>query len=154
MPATYAAEKLRSRHNIRMVDYDIDAALNVVDLGQPQGAGNKCLAIKDGYKNFLAALFRSVGTGTVTKFEIIAATAADGTGATIVVSPAIAAAPDAVGDQIFLECDIEQVKEVLPTATHVGVRVQLATATDEAVVLFMRSEPTFATSGLTADYVS
>lgn len=154
MPATYTAEKLRSRHNIRMVDYDIDAALNVVDLGQPQGAGNKCLPLSAGYKNFLAALFRSVGTGTVTKFEIIAATAADGTGATIVVSHAIGTAPDAVGDTIVLECDVEQVKEVLPTATHVGVRVQLATSTDEAVVLFMRSEPTFAASGLTADYIS
>lgn len=154
MPATYTAEKLRSRHNVRAVDYDIDAALNVVDLGQPQGAGNKCLPIKDGFKNFLAGLFRSVGTGSVTAFQIIAATDAAGTGATVVVAHAIGSAPDAVGDTIWLECDVEQVREVLPTATHVGVRVQLVTATDEAVVIFIRSEPTFAYSGLTADFIS
>jgi hypothetical protein len=153
MPAQYTAEHLRSRINARAVDYDIDAALNVVDLGQPQGAGNKCLPLKDGYRRFLAGLFRSVGTGSVTAFQIIAATAADGTGATVVVQHAIGSAPDAVGDTIWLECDIEQVKEVLPSATHVGVRVQLATATDEAVVVFLRADPTFVASGLTADFI-
>lgn len=154
MPATYASEKIRSRMEVRHLDYDIDAALNVVDLGRPQGAGNKCLPLSDGFRQFMASLFRSVGTGTVSAFQIIAATAADGTGATIVVAHALGSAPDAVGDHIFLECDAEQVKEVLPAATHVGVRVQLATATDEAVVTFIRADPLYARSGLTADYIS
>jgi hypothetical protein len=153
MTATYSAEHLTSRSERRMLDYDIDGALNVVDLGQPQGAGNKCLPIAN-FRRFCAGLFRSVGTGSVTKFQIIAATAADGTGATIVVEHAIASAPDAVGDTIFLECDVEQVKEVLATATHVGVRVQLVTAGDEAVVFFERAEPMFPRAGLTADYIS
>lgn len=155
MPATTDVLHLNARSNIRLVDYDIDNALNVVDLGQPQGAGNKCLALTDGYRRFRAALFRSVGTGSVTKFQIIAATAADGTGATIVKDHALGSAPDAVGDTIYLECDIEQVREVLAAATHVGVRVQLATTTDEAVVLFERSDPIFtAGAALTSDYIS
>jgi hypothetical protein len=154
MPATYVTNHLRSRAERRAVDFDIDNALNVVDLGQPQGAGNECLPLVDGYRRFLAGLFHSVGTGLVTKFQIIAATAADGTGATIVVEHALASAPDAVGDLVWLECDVEQVHEVLPTATHVGVRVQLATATDEAVVFFQRAEPQWLGAPLTADYVS
>lgn len=154
MPATYTAHVAMARSERRMVDYDIDDALNVVDLGQPQGAGNKCLPLSDGYKRFVAGLFRSVGTGSVTKFQIIAATAADGTGATIVTEHGIGSAPNAVGDTIWLEADIEQVKEVLPTATHVGVRVQLVTTTDEAVVSFERLEPTYARHGLTADFIS
>lgn len=153
MPASYSAVHCLARSERRLVDYDIDDALNVVDLGQPQGAGNKCLEIAL-FRRFVAALFRSVGTGTVTKFQIIAATAADGTGATIVVEHAIGSAPDAVGDQIWLECDVEQVREVLATATHVGVRVQLATAGDEAVVFFERAEPVFPRAGLTADYIA
>lgn len=153
MPATYSAEHLASRAERRMLDYDIDNALNVVDLGQPQGAGNKCLPIAN-FRRFMAGLFRSVGTGSVTKFEIIAATAADGTGATIVVQHAIPSAPDAVGDTIWLECDADQIKEVLAGATHVGVRVQLATTTDEAVIFFQRAEPYYPRTGLTADFIS
>lgn len=120
MPATAATEHLTTRGERRMVDYDIDDALNVVDLGLPQGAGNKCLPLAATFRHFLAGLFRSVGTGAVTKFEIIAATAADGTGATIVREHVLGTAPDAVGDFIWLECAVEQAREVLPTATHVG----------------------------------
>lgn len=152
MSATYAVQHLTSRSERRMVDYDIDDALNVVDLGQPQGAGAKCVPIAT-FRRFLAGLFRSVGTGSVTEFQIIAATAADGTGATIVVEHAIGAAPNLLNDTIWLECDVEQVREVLPTATHVGVRVQLATAGDEAVVFFERAEPMYVTAGLTADFI-
>lgn len=153
MPATATVHVLNAEVESRMVDYDIDNALNVVDLGQPQGAGNKCLPIAT-WKRFRAGLFRSVGTGSVTAFQLIAATAADGTGATIIVAHAIASAPDAVGDTIWLECDAEQVHEVLAAATHVGVRVQLATTTDEAVVFFERAEPYFTAGALTADFIS
>lgn len=152
MVATYTAEHLRSRSERRMVDYDIDGALNVVDLGQPQGAGNKCLSIAQ-HRRFLAGLFRSLGTGSVTAFHIIAATAADGTGAVAVVSHAVAAAPDLLNDTIWLECDVEQIREVLPTATHVGVQIDLVTAGDECVVFFERAEPLHPASGLTADFI-
>jgi len=153
MVATYNAHYLDARDEIRMVDYDIDNALNVVDLGLPQGAGNKCLPIAL-YRKFRARLFRSVGTGTVSAFQIIAATAADGTGATIVVAHALGSAPDALNDQIGLEVDADQVKEVLAAATHVGVRIQLATTTDECVVFFERADPLYTAGALTADYIA
>lgn len=153
MVATYAAQHLFSRSERRMVDYDIDGAANVVDLGMPQGGGNKCLPIAN-FRRFAAGLFRSVGTGSVTSFKIIAATAADGTGNTAVVAHGVASAPDAVGDTIWLECDVQQVREVLATATHVGVEIDLVTATDECVVFFERAEPFYPASGLTADYIA
>lgn len=152
-PASYSAEHLTSRSERRMLDYDLDAALNLVDLGTPQGAGNKCLPIAQ-FRRFMAGLFHSVGAGTVTKFQLVAATAADGTGATIIVEHALGSNPDAVGDTVWLECDADQIKEVLATATHVGVRVQLNTGTDEAVVFFQRAESMFPRAGLTADFVS
>jgi hypothetical protein len=151
----YTAHHLNARVNTRLVDYDIDDALNVADLGQPQGAGLKLVPLADGYRRFRAALFRSVGTGSVTKFQIIAATNAAGTGSpTIVVEHAIGSAPNAVGDTIWLECDAEQVREALPTATHIGLRVHLATASDEAVLLFERADPTYTAGALTADFIS
>lgn len=154
MAATTTAHVALAKAERRMVDYDIDDAINVVDLGQPQGAGNKCLPIET-FRRFVAGLFRSVGTGTVDAFQIIAATAADGTGATIVVAHAIGGgAPNAVGDTIWLECDVEQVHEVLAAATHVGVRVDLATATDECVISFERLEAVHPRAGLTADFIS
>jgi len=152
MPSTTTAHKALSESERRLVDYDIDDALNIVDLGLPQGAGNKCLPIA-GFRRFVAGLFRSLGTGTVSEFQIIAATAADGTGATIVKEHAIGSAPNLLNDQIWLEVDAEQIHEVLPAATHVGVRVQLFTAGDEAIVFFERLEPTFEYANLTADYI-
>lgn len=153
MPATKTVAYLTGLSERRMVDYDIDNALNVVDLGQPQGAGNKCLPIAT-FRRFIAGIFRSVGTGSIDNFQIIAATAADGTGATIVVAHALGSAPNAVGDTVWLEADVEQVHEVLPTATHVGVRLELVTTTDEAVVFFERHGALYQHPGLTADYIS
>jgi hypothetical protein len=156
MVATYIASHLNNLSEIRMLDYDIDGALNVVDLGQPQGAGNKCLPIAV-FRRFRAGLFRSVSApASVDAFQIIAATTADGTGSpTIVVAHAIGTAPDAVGDTIWLEVDVEQVREVLLTATHVGVRVDLANAADECVIFFERADPLYGPrQGLTADFIS
>jgi len=153
MASTTTAHKALARSERRLVDYDIDGALNIVDLGTPQGAGNKCLPIAN-FRRFVAGLFRSVGSGSVTQFDVIAATAADGTGATAVKAHALGSAPDAVGDHIWLEVDVEQIREVLSTATHVGVRVDLVTAGDECVVFFERLDPFYPVAGLTADYVS
>jgi hypothetical protein len=152
MVATYTAQHLRARSERRMVDYDIDDALNLVDLGQPQGASNQCLPIAL-FRRFIAGLFRSVGTGTVDAFHIVAATSAAGAGAVAVVSHAIGSAPNLLNDTIWLECDVEQIREVLPTATHVGVQVDLATATDECVIFFERADPLYNAGALTADFI-
>lgn len=153
MAATYTAHKALARAARVMVDFDPDATTAVIADLDKSGSG-ECFALSDGYRRFVAGLFRSVGTGSVTSFEIIAATDADGGGAVAVAAHAIGSAPNAVGDTIWLECDIDQVKEVLATATHIGVRVALVTSTDECVISFERSEPTFVRAGLTADYIS
>lgn len=152
MAATSTAETLRSRSLRRMVDFDPDATTaTIVDL--VPGSNDELIPIEE-YRKFLFGLFRSVGTGSVTSFEVIAATDADGTGATAVVSHAIGSAPNAVGDTIWLECNVEQVHEVLSTATHVGARIALVTATDECVVFVEATEALYPRTGLTADYIS
>lgn len=153
MAATASVNKLLSQCNLVMVDFDPDGtAATVVDLDKATGGEGLTIA---GYTGFIAGLFRSVGTGTVAEFAIIADTDDDmATTPTVVVTHAIGSAPNAVGDTIWLECNAEQVREVLAAATHIGVRVDLATSTDECVVFFGRFNPVYAVSGLTADYIS
>lgn len=153
MAATYTAQKALSRAARVMVDFDPDATTAVIADLDKSGSG-ELFAISDGYRRFVAGLVHTVGTGNVDAFQIIAATDADGTGATVVVEHAFGSEANAVGDTVWLECDIAQVKEVLATATHIGVRATLATATDECIIYFERSDATFERSGLTADFIS
>jgi hypothetical protein len=55
---------------------------------------------------------------------------------------------------VTLECTVEQIREVLSTATHVGVLVNLVTSTDEGACTFIRADPVYPRTGLTADYIS
>lgn len=149
---SYTAEVLGSRAERRLVDFDPDATgLTLVDL-DPTGT-DECLAI-DQYRRFIVGFMRTVGTGALSGFEVIAATDADGTGATQVEAHALGSQPDAVGDYIWIEVDVEQVRDALETATHIGVRIDFDTSTDEGVVYFERADPYFPRTGLTADYVS
>lgn len=152
MPATYTTTILNSKTKAVLVDFDPDSAsATKVTLDRTNSVVAFPIAT---FRRFRAALFHSVGTGSVTSFKIYAATASDGTGNTAVVAHAIGTAPDAVGDTIWLEADAEQVKEVLSTATHVGVEIALVTSTDECVVFFEMAEPFYGPSNaLTGDIV-
>lgn len=156
MVATYTAHKFQSEMEVRTVIWQpADAATaQLVDLGQPQGAGNLCLPIAN-FRRFLAQITTSllVGTGP-TAFSIYAATDAAGTGGVAVVTHALGSLPNAEGDSVVLECDVEQIREVLATATHVGVWIDCNNNDDETAVTFIRAEPFYPRAGLTADYVS
>lgn len=153
MPATYTTDKARGKAVRRLVDFDPDGtAPTLVDLDPATSSEGFPIAQ---YRHFLVGLFRSVGTGSVVEFSIIADTDDDmATSPTVVVTHAIGSAPNAVGDTIWLECDVEQIREVLAAATHVGVRIDLVTSTDECVIYFEASEPFYPRAGLTADYIS
>lgn len=151
-PATYAAEHLFARMDWRSVQF-APGGVNPVIVDLDPATTGELLEIKE-FRRFAAMLMRSVGTGDVDAFEIIAATDADGTGATVVVAHALASPVDAVNDRIVLECDVEQVREVLATATHVGVRAELATGTDTCAIGFVRADPYYPHGGLTADYIA
>ena len=99
------------------------------------------------------------GVGAVDGFKILANTKEDGSGTDVAVKVhALAAQPDAVGDQIWLEVTAEEVRQactdagVVPAA--VSANVEFATATDEGVVTYIRWGPRFAKDGLTADVVA
>lgn len=143
MVATSGADVFRSENTVKMYDFDPNAT-TVTNIAWVPLAN---------FKRLTAGFFRTIGTSNVT-FDIAAATDSSGSGAVAIVTHAVASQPDAVGDQIFLECTADQAHEVLATATHVSARVSVATNTDEGVVLYIRSEPRFAYSGLTPDVIA
>lgn len=156
MVATAAVAKLTSRMSVRTVIWQPadGATAQLVDLGQPQGASQLCLPIEN-YRDFLVQITASllVGNG-VSAFSIYAATSAAGANGTAVVTHAVGSAPDAEGDSLHLECDIEQIREVLPAATHIGVWVDEANNDDEAAVVVIRAGAVFESRALTSDYVA
>lgn len=159
MPATYSAEHFTSRERNVYAEFDVTTTdSTVADLGQGFGSTDNLLDLSanGGLQKFYAALIKTVGTGNTDEFSIIAATNAAGTGSpTVVVQTVTATAQtqNAVGDVLALECTIEQIREVLATATHVGVRLEPATNTDEWLI---HAKATYLHSyaGLTANFIS
>jgi hypothetical protein len=152
MPATYTAQNRLSRAERRIVDFNPGAIAATLATLEPIGT-LKCLPIAL-FRRFVAGFMHVVGTGTITSFKIIAATAADGTGNTAVVVHPLGTQPDAVGDRLWLECDVDQIREVLPAATHVGVEIAQGTAGDRMAIFFERADGLQNYSGLTSDYTS
>jgi hypothetical protein len=147
---TYTANRLKANLKRKLWDFDPDSTAATVVGGT---GGWHAVGALGGTKAFLAALFRSVGTGSVSSFIIQAATSSTGASAATVVSHALGTAPDAVGDQVYLEASDEQIRAALANATHVAVKIGLATSTDECVVL-TEYEPSFKADGLTADIIA
>jgi len=155
MVATYSTDHERSCCERRLCDFDPDSGADALVALDPAGSVN--LLPIAAFRRFLAGFTPTVGTGGITAFSIVAAPAVDTavSSCTAVVTHALASNPDAVTDYVFLECDADQIHEVLATATHVGVLVNLVTSTDEGKVFFERSEPLYGPrAGLTADYIS
>lgn len=150
----YTANRLLSRTNRRLLDFDPDSGSETIVTLNP-AATTKCLPLTDGYQTFVAGLVHTVGTGTVTSFRIFVSDDAAGTtNAANVASHAIGSIPDAVGDTLWLEATAEQCKAASSTALYVGVKITLGTSTDECIVMFERAGARHKYSGLTADYVS
>lgn len=98
---------------------------------------------------------RTVGTSAVV-LNIIANTAADGGGTDAVIKThAVPNEPDALVDFIVLEVSVE---EILANAQKglrgIGAQVSFATNTDEGIVLYFLSKPTFPKQDLGAEVIA
>jgi hypothetical protein len=153
MAATTTANHLNTLSEVKLLDHDPDTgSAAYVNLDNVTPAAGVPIA---NFRRFRAIVSPTVGTGGLTAFSIGGATAADGTGYVAAVSHAVGSNPDAVNDQLTLECTAEQLREVVSGATHVCVSIDAVTSTDEFKVMFERAEPFQGPRhGLTADYVS
>ena len=104
----------------------------------------------------LMTLFKSVGTGAVAAFSILANSKSDGSGTEVTVKThALGTDVDAVGDFVHLEALASEIVNLNATdLRYVSGNISLATGTDECVVTYVFGLPRFAYGGLTADTIA
>lgn len=144
MASAQNSNHLKSTLAVKSFDFDPNVT-TAVDVGWVDLSG---------FTAFLVCLFHSVGTGLVTSFIIQASAAADGSNPVTVKAHALGTAPDAVGDQVFLECSAEEIAGLGTHLRYVNANIALATGTDECVVTYVRESSRFSYDGLTADIIS
>lgn len=92
-----------------------------------------------GLRSVLAKVMVTSAHAMVT-FKIFAGTDSTGTGATEVVAHAAPTAADAAGDVLVLEATIEQIKDVLPGATHYAAEIDMNTAAATAALTLVEEK--------------
>jgi hypothetical protein len=142
--------------NLKVVAYDFDPDESAVtDIG---------FVDMSDYETFMAIFVRTVGTGALESFNIIANYVTD-TGTDVTVKAhAIASEPDALMDKVILECTASEVHSAVvsgistlalqQTAKYVSAECELATSTDEGVVIYILGGAKRPAAGLTADSIA
>ncbi len=108
-----------------------------------------------GFGGITVMFIRTIGT-SATVMNIIANTVADGSGTDAVLKThAVANEPNAVGDFIVLEVSAEELAlHATAGLRGIGAQVSFATGTDEGVVVYILSEPTFAKQDLGEEVIA
>lgn len=155
--AATASEKIGSA--VFMRAYDHDPGATTAKICGPDGGGTPRSLDLSLYAGFgVLAKPNIVGGGGLTKLEIIAADDDQLSTNVLVVKDSGVIAADALDDQAFLECTAEEVAQLSAAAgyasRYVGARLTMATATDEATVIYIGFSPRFRRSGLTATVIS
>ncbi len=153
MVSSVASAKLSASLKVVAYDFDPDESA-ATDIG--------FVDFTD-YETFMAIFVRTVGTGALETFNIIGNYVTDtGTDVTVKVH-AVASEPDALMDKVILECTAAEFHTAVTGgittlalqqgAKYVGVEAELATSTDEGVVIYIMGAKRPA-SGLTADSIA
>jgi len=147
-----SSEKLSSNIAVFVYDFDPDET-DVTDVTWKD---------MQGFGSFMAIFFRTIGTGDLDTFEILANAASDGSGTDVTIKThALTDQPNATGDYAFLECTSEEIQQanvstVTGTLRYVTASLEVATTTDEGVVVYIFGHPDAGWSyrGLTTQYIS
>ena len=148
-----ASAKLSANFKVVAYDFDPDESA-ATDIG---------FVDVTNYETFMAIFVRSVGTGTLDSFNIIANYVTD-TGTDVTVKAhAIASEPNAQADMIFLECTASEIHSAVvdgittlanqQAAKYVSAECEFDTSTDEGVVIYIMGAKRPA-AGLTADVIA
>lgn len=152
MASPQASDKLGSNMAVKMYDHDPADSTVATDVDW--------VDMRD-FENFMVKTMASALTGVgVNAFTILANAESDGSGTDITVKThAVGSAPDAVGDQLVLECTAEEIAQEaadagVANARYVSASLTCANAADENVVVYIRAGCKRAYDGLTADIVA
>lgn len=143
--------------NAAIITYDHDPGASTALITSPDGGTTKrYVSIKD-YEGFAGIVMATIATTGPTLVDIVGAEDSSGTNVTTVVSSGTVAA-DAVGDVVVVEATADQFREVGAAAgynfTHAGVRITCGNSGDECAVTYIRYNPRYPQSGLTANAIS
>ncbi|MGE4190752.1 MAG: hypothetical protein AB7G12_12750 [Thermoanaerobaculia bacterium] len=150
MASAQENNKLIANNSIRHYDFDPDGT-DPVDVAW--------VDMRD-FAYFLASFFRTVGTSNLDTIRIIANSQSNGGGTDVEVKVHALGGgqPNAVGDQIFLECTAQELaalsNSTVGNLRYVSLQVEFATGTDEAVITYIRSGARFPGANLTADVIA
>ena len=159
MASSIGTSKLFSKQLIQMFDHDPGSSSAKV-VTPDGGTTERWFDLRD-FGGFAVIAMSSTLTGNgISKLEIVANTASDGSGTTVVIKDSGAVLADAVGDYVVEECTAIEVEDVgnsesTPVSLrYVAGRLTVANSADEAVVTYVGFDPRFARLDLTADTIA
>jgi len=159
MPSPQDLRKTFANHTIQAFDHDPNATTAIVT--SPDGGTTKRAVDLRDFECFAVIVKPTiVAAGGLTKVEIVANTASDFTGTTVVIKDSGTVAADALDDYVVQECSAAEVKQEgndqVPAVDlrYVAARMTMATATDEASVVYIRSKPRYPQNALTATNIT
>jgi len=108
------------------------------------------------FRKFAVATCASALTGVgVTALVLQGNTASDGSGTDVTLAThAVGTAPDAVGDMLYLEADLDDAAVGTDGIRYVNALVTAANAADDTVVTYILSEAKYPAAGLSADVIA
>ena len=159
MASSLTINKFRSNNRLQMFDHDPGGTSAAVVT--PDGGTTERWFDLQEYGGFIGTAMSSALTGAgMTLVEIVANTASDGSGTTVVIKDSGTVAADAVEDYVVQECSAIEVegvgnKESTPVSLrYVALRITMANAADEAVVTYIGYDARWPRSGLTATSIA
>jgi hypothetical protein len=105
------------------------------------------------YCSLLVAFVRTVGVSALT-FLIQGSASSDGSSPVTVKTITLAAQPDAVGDVVFGEADVNDMLAAGTDLRYLSAVLTVATGTDEGVVVYTLGNSKHKEAGSTADTVA
>ncbi len=144
--ASGLAERFSANNKVTTYDFD-PGGTDLTDVGWVD---------MEGFDGFTAIFIRTIGTGAVDGFNIIANTTATGSGTdAILVSHAVTNEPNAVADYISLEVKASDLSgHATAGLVGIGAQVEFATGTDEGIVVYILHHPTFPQRDLTDEVIA
>jgi hypothetical protein len=157
MASAVTSERFTARNCCHNYDHDPGATTAV--LASPDGGTTPWSLDMALYGEFICGVRGTIiGGGGVTKVEIVAAD--DSTLAThlTVIKDSGTVAADSLNDNVWLSCLASEIEQLSQAAgyklRYVGVRITMATNTDEANVTFIGASPRFAYPALTTTVIT
>lgn len=149
MASAVDTQKIQSRQFIHLYDHDPGATTAVI-VSPDGGTTIRTVDMSLFTRFFVQAMATIIGGGGLTLLEIIASAASDMSSAVVVKTSGTIAA-DAVGDVANLECDVKELAALGSDLRYVAARLTMATATDEAAVVYIAEAGRFNYEDLTPD---